>query len=367
MAICCFIGHSKVYDGDIDDRLQAAVGQVMAAAEAVEFWLYTAGNDEFFNRCLLAVMRAQTSEPDRVRIRFVQRRAQEDALTRLFDGVIVPPFPEKEHKNGFNSGKRERQWMVKEATHVIRYIYDTLYDASQPVIRTRSGQTLIDITSAETEAAILAYAAAMPEKARSVFQTLCAGGTLLEAGAALGVSQERARQLLQHGCREPRRQLHLRAAAARREWGDTRERACGLFSLGEPTDAAVGRLKRYVGFLMTTFDIKKFYIEQAYIDSAFTAALMQAAAHVVPRIIGVVSGRDQGADDLWDRYCPPCNAVLCVSSAEPGAEVAKLAVLNELTMRPHFCICDLSAENAAERAAIARKNGAVLLDLSIAT
>ena len=51
MAICSFLGHEDVYDADIEARLQAAVNQVVAENDTVEFLLNF--DRKFFYYCLL--------------------------------------------------------------------------------------------------------------------------------------------------------------------------------------------------------------------------------------------------------------------------------------------------------------------------
>lgn len=364
MIICSFIGHDGVYDGDLEERLQAAVDQVVSEGGPVEFWIHVIVNDTFFSRCLLAALRARTQYPERVTITLVRMHGWSDIPACMYDRVISPQVPEPSSRTLVGSYKKKLQWLIQNSTHVISYIYEGLFDSNMPVVRVKSWQTLIDISSPETKAVILEGAEGMTAQEETVFRARSGGSTLAEAGALLGVGGERARRLLQQGCVALRKKLLIRSAVMQRQTENKLERACGLMALGEATYESLCAFKRLAAFLIFTYGIKKFYIAQADVHSAFSFALKLVTNGKAPQMIAVAGGEAAERYDLERRFCPPCDAVVCVSSGDPEAGAGDLDVMSDLLGRTYFFICDQSAGDATKRSACAaRAKDAVLLDL----
>ena len=203
MAVCSFIGHRDVYDVDMISRMQAAIDQLTAENETIEFLVYP---DWIFSYIfLLAAMRARTKYPQKVTITLVSRHTTEQMNSEelpyfyISDRLVIPDIQAIEDDPPLER-KRVLRWIIQKSTHMISYFYDKLYE---PERRLAIGPKVLEIslTTAETETAILKAALLMKEKEQIVYQKVNEGCNLQEAGKAIGVSKERARQILQHGCR----------------------------------------------------------------------------------------------------------------------------------------------------------------------
>lgn len=123
MAICSFLGHRELYDVDIEGRLQAAVDQIVAENDTVEFLLHDYG--EFYNQCLLAAMRARSRNPQKVTITFVcdnMVKCRWIAPLYVADKVFILPKATYKSKDLTLPFKRLVRWVIQNSTHLIRYI-----------------------------------------------------------------------------------------------------------------------------------------------------------------------------------------------------------------------------------------------------
>ena len=371
MAVCSFIGHRDVYDADIISRMQAAIDQLTAESETVEFLVYTC--DVFSCVFLLAAMRARTKYPKKVTITFVTRHTteqmnrEEKSYYYVSDKLVMPDIHPLEDAPALKH-KRMLQWIIQRSTHVISYFYDTLHESRNHLVTSPKAQE-IRLTSADTETAILKAALLMKEKEQIVYQKMNEGCTLKEAGKAIGVSGERARQILQYGCRTIREELtrrYSRALAAERG----RERTCGLFALGEATYDSLTCFKRIIVFLLCRYNASDIYVEQSYVHSGFLFALnciRLHEMHITALVGGGALSEDAGEmDTIKAALCPPCHAVGYTSSADSENNADDFEVIADMIERLDFCVCNLSATPYAEkiREYAAQTKRGVLLDIS---
>lgn len=262
------------------------------------------------------------------------------------------------------------KWSIQKSTHLISYNYDKLHDAEIYIPKGQAAPNIISLASPETEEAILETTPLMTRREQIVFQSMSEGYSLTEAGKMLGISRERARQLLQHGCRTIREHLSLRCnreLAAEQKQG---EHTCGLFILGEATYNSLSRFKGIFDFLISAYGTKYIHVEQSYIHSSFIFVLTISYYNTL-HITGMINDKSLAEsnvdlDHMLERFCPPCHAVGCVSPAGLESNSDGLDVIANMLEQTDFCVCDLSATPHAERIQkyAAEVKRAVLLDLS---
>lgn len=365
MAVCCFIGHDEVYDVDIDARLWSAIEQIVTENETVEFLFYSDWNEQSHNTCLLSALHARSRYPDKVTITTVQfDSCKRQIPSCMLDRVISPQIPNTKSVTYY----QQLQWTIQHSTHVIRYVYDTLCERNIPVIRAKDRQRLkiIDITSPETAQAILESSKLTTEKEQVIFNAVNDGCTLVEAGKLIGRSHDRAWQLLYQGSKTIKKNLIRRRFELKKAEQNGLERACGLFALGEPTYETLVSFRELTDFIISSFGIKKFYIEQKYAHSAFTFVLTERACRDV-HITAVISGNVPAEDNDVDKQCcPPCNAMRCVGSAGSVNGDDNFDVIADMLERLCLCICNSSYSDNAEkiRAYAAHAERAALVDIS---
>ena len=211
MAVCSFLGHWSVYDADIDNRLQAAVDEVVSQNESVDFWLHPRG--EFFNYCFLAVLRAKTRSPQTVKICLIVSESQYADIIQqksgsipacMIDEITMYRIERTKYRDWMIPYQMLLRFIVQKSTCIVSYIYKKLYDSDRKMLKfadEKSNIEVISVSSEETERAIMENIGLMSEQEQHVFQKINGGYTLKETGAMLGLGKERTRQILHHGCR----------------------------------------------------------------------------------------------------------------------------------------------------------------------
>lgn len=82
MAICSFLGDdSRIYDVEIGSLVQAAVDQLIAENEEVDFLIHL--HDGFYNRCLEAVLNAKARQPQNVTITLILKEEHYQEYMRM--------------------------------------------------------------------------------------------------------------------------------------------------------------------------------------------------------------------------------------------------------------------------------------------
>lgn len=366
MAVCLFLGHEDVYDPDIEDRLQAAVDRTVAENEAVEFLLNYEGR--FFYYCLLAVLRARTRNPQAVTITVAYRKNYYDsrikgnegsALHSIVDKIMA--YDIKTNTISYTVFQRKMwQWLIHQSTHLIMCVYEKLRETENQAlgcVRAKAeadALTVIDITSPETERAIMDSTSLLTEQEQTAFHKTNEGCTLKEIGKILGLSGERTRHILRHGCRTIMDHLKRNCYQIQKEKREQKPRICGVFSLGEPTYEALVQFDSMIQFLASMYRVKHFWVEHRLARSGYMYPLMRQnssyhSIHITAVTDeGLLTQNDCGTEHMVEFFCPPCNAVKCVNSADFRNSDGPLAVISDIMENCDFCICDLSATLHAE-------------------
>lgn len=377
MAVCSFIGHYGVYDMDLQSRMQETVDRFVAEHEAIEFLAYPTGRYSYI--FLLAALRARTQYPQKVTITFVSSRSetsemnsQELAYAYISDQTVsldaratVKDDPTIEHR-------RLLKWIVQKSTHLISYFYDTLYDTDSRSIKLLETQEVINLTTRETEAAILEAALRMTEKEQIVFQKMSEGCTLKEAGKPFGIGSERVRQILQHECRTIREELRRRCRQGPATGESCAPHTCGLFALGPVSYESLTRFKHIMELLTSVYSACDIYVEQSCVPSGFLFVLTDTTClpyrerqkiHITA-LIG--SDALPEPDAMKEVFCPPCHAVGYVSCTDSGDCYKDFDVIADMIDQMDFCLCNLSSTPFSEKIRMyaARTQRTVLLDMS---
>lgn len=377
-AVCSFIGHREIFDADIESKLQLAVNTLVKEYESVEFMIYP--RDRFYHFCLLAALRVRTFYPGKVAIVIVLPIGEENYLkipSCVADKTISLCFGAARKENPSLPVKKTLRWLYENSTHLITYNYEKLFDSDCVLPKKTAPPEIISLISSETEAAILKVVPRLKEKEQIVFNIINEGGTLKNAGMALGVSQERARQHLIAGQKTIKMYLRQRRTEAGFVEPGWQKRTCGLFALGEPMHDTLTKFKDIIRFLDLIYDALDIYVEFAYAASCFSSALANHSPppyYLIcrkPHITAMASRRawpedDDSLDMIPARLCPPCHAVGYVSRVDSMDCGEIFDVIADMIERMDFCLCDLSSTPFAEkiREYAARTQRTVLLDMS---
>ena len=379
MAVCSFLGHWDIYDADIENRLQAAVDKVVNRNESVEFWLYPHG--EFFNYCLLAVLRARTRCPRRVRIRLVvNERQYTDIMEQkpgsipacMADSITMFHMEYPSQRDWAIPYKGFLRFVVEKSDYVISYLYQKLYDPENHVFsfaEKRADTEIISVVSAETEQIIVEDEGLMSEQEQVVFQKIGDGCSLKEAGGLLGVGRERTRQILRHGCGKIKKDLERRRRRACAALGGL-EYVCGIFGLGKENYQAMKGFKCVMDFLKSRYQVKRIYIDGRYAESGFMMILKEwypfgSEVHVTAVTDEEAFSEDETEGLLDMRFCPPCDAVRYAGRAGAEDSLEGFTAIADIIEQSDFCLFHGGFEHGAGagRLAACRKRTAVFVDL----
>jgi Sigma-70, region 4. len=251
-----------------------------------------------------------------------------------------------------------------------------IYDPDNQLGKLPGTLEIIRLTTHETEAVILESALLMTEKEQSVFYKLREGCTMKEAGEAVGVGRERARQLISHGCRTIRIELgrrYNRAISEKRLC----IRSCGFFALGEASCESLTRFKCIMDFLTPSYLVTDTYVERSYVSSGFLFVMKNMRIPVLhPKpdagmhITALMSKcslpeEHDDIDAVRALFCPPCHAVGYVGRADAEGDADDFSVIADMIERMDFCICNLSTTPYGEkiREYAAQTGRTVLLDI----
>ena len=358
MAVCSFLGHSGIYDADIDAVLQTAVEQLSVEYGYVDFWIYPHG--KFTERCLLAALRAKTHYPTRVTITLAVPLIRSEDYSEqnisgipfcMIDKVITHEVPPPSQRDYSVSYKKMMQWIMENSTHLICYIYKNIYTQENQLLKiakNKSKAEIISITNAETKQFIMESSVFMSDRERFIFNKMNEGKRPTEAAALVGLSIERSRQVLYHGCKMIRRKLDWRYYKTLTE-KDQRGMACGIFGIGEATEETLSSFIHTVSFLIFTYGIKDFYVEYSCARSDFVHALTSCTTLHHPIHITAVTGSrvhpesHDAPGNIAEAVCPPCDALECIGWTDRDNTSDNFRVIADIADRSDFCICNTSA------------------------
>lgn len=158
MAVCSFLGHSQIYDTEIDSMLEDAINRIVDENGKTEFLLYLC--NDFYNRCFLAVLKAKARRPESISITLVPSKESEGKQNTggvpdcLIDRIIYPD------KDDYDSPghKKIMRWLLRQSTHLVSCLYKTLCEPENRILdyaKGRENLRIIDITNADTSQEIL--------------------------------------------------------------------------------------------------------------------------------------------------------------------------------------------------------------------
>lgn len=363
MAVCSFIGHTDVYDADIEYRLQRAVEDVVSRNETVDFWLYPHG--EFSDYCLLAVWRAKKHCPERVKICLIADEERYRNFMRqepgcipacMVDNVTLYPIDYIKARNVTIPYNRLLRFIVEKSSYVISCVYEGLHETERNILhfaQRKRDLEIIPVISTETEQKIVEYERELNEKELFALHKMNEGLSLQAVGAIFEVSYERTRQILGKACCKIRKKLKIRCSRGRKSLG-LYNRTCGVFALGKENFDSMQSVERVIEFLTGRYYVKAVYVERVCALSGFASLIRQKRSWYNDYRITAVTEEDAFAEDKQDgndlliRYRPPCDAVMCIGLTDVDNSRASLCTIADIIGRSDFCIFDSTTASYIE-------------------
>ena len=357
MAVCLFLGHWDIFDADIDSRLQEAVDLVIQKNKQVEFFVYTSGYGQFYNRCLLAALRAKARQPQDITITLVLHEEEyEKYLLQqrgsvpmcMIDKIVTPHFGGSNDSNTARRYMKVLRWLLDRSYYLISYLYEDLCSPANRLLdyaQKKAGHTVLDIASSATRQAILESVPRLSGREQFVFQKYVENHHIQGIDETLSISKARVQQLLNRGCREVRGILRRRYGAERALQCRDQACVCTIFAVGGATYEMLKVFESIACFLIENYDVRKFYVAEEYCHTGFMNILerLSTPQHRL-HITAVVS---QGGD--WDtqsgRFSPPFDTVEQIEPSSSDSSIDKF-----LLKKGDFCICRLPPASLTKEA-----------------
>jgi len=385
MAICSFIGHNDVYETDVYQKLLQAAGRIARNNDELEFLLYYYEYGQFMRLCLCAALEIKWRYPQKdISITFVvTEEAKEEIKEQLTQGnafvpscvvdkVISPPIPApaNEKKHSIAHKKIER-WIMEQSTHIISYHYAGFHEADtnrQYQFAKNSGAVVVDIASPETSAHIAENIDALPEREKLIMEKINSGRTLKEVGGLLGISGSAVQQIVKHAGRSLRDMARKELKKSLMETPQP-PAACSIFHLGPVNYETLTTFEKTVSFLISSYGVKVFHVEQGYCHSGYMSVLKKLAESRQIIITAFTHYPELSEEDMKNitlRYCPPCHALENIPTQSRSYRAKVFKVMRELIERSGYCICNLSG-NTLEKSIvrhIGKVKGRAVFDIS---
>ncbi|MCI8527224.1 MAG: sigma-70 family RNA polymerase sigma factor [Oscillospiraceae bacterium] len=376
-AVCTFLGHQNVYDPDIYQRLWKAVCSVVEQEAETEFLFYREGN--FYDLCFAAVQEARSRFPQKkISVFWAVPMEQREMAIQQFrqhtahfpacalDGVISPPYsipaPAKSQDITIPRKKMGR-WVILRSTHLICGVYSNLFSEENQMLTFAQRTTIhiLDVTSAETAAALQAGVGQLSEREQAIIASTTAGQSYKVIGEAFGISKTAISTILHRAGHRLGRMLKYRFSWLQQQNPPEPARCC-ILGLGAATHETLCAFERAVDFLNKCHDVVQFDIAADLCDSEYLYILQECRKpHKRTHITAVLHGQEtENQEAEASRFMPPCHAVRYLG--DHGVD--PLAWVDAMLERSRFCICDLSQEPFAGRIrAIAQRDGTIVLDM----
>ena len=250
MAVCSFLGHHDIYDVEIGSMLENAVERIAVENEKTEFLIYRCNS--FYQKCFQAALKAKTHYPAKVTLTLIL--SEEDYSKDHTGGIpvcmvdkIIPASSEDCNSMGH---KKLIQWLVQQSTHLVSYIYRSLYEQENHILdfaQRRTDLHIVDITDEYTAQEILKRTIHMSDRERFIFESLNEGRSPQELAETMGISENSLR--------------HRRKAI------------CSIFSTGEVTYKSLKTFEYITNFLLFQCGVTHFEITADDRESGFMYVL----------------------------------------------------------------------------------------------
>lgn len=318
MKRCFFIGVHEIFDAELTNRLIDECEKIIGMEDQVEFWFFHGEHDAFIGSCLCLAAWLRTKYPEIVKIVRVSDPVKDDEPSDWYraaydtrfprslpDRNILAPVMEEgvgKIKTAFvqQANKIER-WILRQMDVVFAYYYANLEDSviSQIEFAQKSCTAeIIQISFEETEKFIQEKAETMfDERTTTILSMLRANVPQKEIGKAVGVSTSRIGQIAHKAARDIRHELQRRGIRRIRN----QERKCALCCLtGEANALQLVVFESLLAYLVETYQIKEFWIDEKSSNTPYGAVLAKFCAH-------------------RSSYEPSAKVAVCIEEDEPCA------------------------------------------------
>lgn len=302
-AICSFFGCYRIYDADLEEKLQNTIQDIIQENDVVEFLISPC--TDFFRLCLLVALQEKYHCEKVVKIICVLTDMQDckEASICMADHTI---------KLSTQLSCNREQWLIQSSTHLISYWYEGFYGYPRrnPMFEPEfhlSGLQIFDITDEMTKAAIaeIRKRQRMTELQRLIFQKKENGDTLQQIAESLGRSVSRIQR--SQGVIYSK----VRKAAGEMLRQPLRERSCSIFSMGNMTYPMLISFQNLICSLVRDFGVTTFYVLPDDCQKEYMGMLADLPKKypIFRLIILATIGEQEEIEQARKNFCPPCHEV----------------------------------------------------------
>lgn len=340
MITCSFIGHKKIYDGLLYEKLLRTVNRIVQQDDEIDFLF--SRNGAFYNLCLKAALHVKQRYPQKkITLTLVINESKSKTLIEplrqgntyiplcVVDKIIaVSVQTQASNADNITDCKKIDYWIIQQSTHLISYIYPAFhYNTENQLYMYAQNRnlTILDITTAAT--------------ARKIAKNI-------------NIALEPEKNVYQEDAQE-----------------QIPSPICGIFALGAAAEGSLASFEKAVSFLVDTYHVYHFYIAFEYCFSPYMNVL-QKLAKMYKLHFTAITRYEPMPNEQWislsAQFCPPCHSVKNIDTQVKRIEAKKSRTIKAIIDQSDFCICNLSGHPIEEnlRRYIAKAKTAVSLDIS---
>lgn len=363
MKICTFLGHMRVYDSNIYQKLIETIQGIVKTDDEIEFW-FSSTYGTFYEICLAAAYHTKQCYPQKkiTTTVVVTLPNRAEVITKLKQGSIkfppyfvdrvvsLPSVPDQKNERNFSLAyKKIERWLLRRSSYLITYLYPAFCEPEMRHIlyAKNRGVQIVDITNQATTDAIMESLNLLPEKEQFIVQKLLEGESFVGIGRHFGITGNAINQKAHLAAKSLRGYADARLRQEYKE-GTSNPLNCSIFSMGPAIYNSVISFKRDVSFLLNKFHVRRFYIASEYAHSEYMNILRRYSEtfRYSDIEIVVVTHYPEMAAAEWEgieaKLSPVCHRI---ENIEPQGKTIRSQIwqaTKAMIEQSDFCICDLS-------------------------
>lgn len=353
MAICSFLGHSRIYDVGLYSGILKAVGQVVKQVAEVEFVFDRQTHFHFL--CLCAVLETRQRNPEKlVKVTFISRNDVNEQEWQypgingfpfcIFDKIIKLPELTCPINKAHIEWRRERRELVDRSDFLVCYEYPDLWDDGFELYKhaLRSPTlTVFNVANDKTAQYIKDSIVKLETKQQYIIQAIKSGKSYSTIGAEFGVSGGAIRDKDKKG----RRSLRLYAEERYKQLDADYKSPppiCAIVLPAKMDGVDERRFRQVVTFLTKYMGVDKFLVEHMNCHSQFVDCLLRMKSIRRFRVELVTHYPDSIAT-TWgsttEGFVPPFDGVDNIDSEGKTLKSKYHQALSSMLNRCEFAIC----------------------------
>ena len=372
MAVCTIIGHSELYDADLDVKIEKAIAAIARQNEEIDFWFHRAF--DFAYTVLMAVMRAKAKySKKKITITLVDTeiRRKETQWTDLFlgwnfppcvfDRLLVPPYADElqsasegeeessDNAHNLRVWRKIERWVLRESDYCLCYTYRELMESKtslyQYAMRIKSLR-MLDMTAPETTAFFRERVKRFPRSEYAIFCYWDQGDTLKSIGQRYGITGTAVERRLNH----IRKKLRgLGQDRFKKMVPNVDARRCGFVLTGVGTEEECRELRSTIAYLHRNHGVREYWVKDGFLASGYYGEVKNLLERWRDSRLIVLTARGENVDELvedaWQRGSQYCG----VKYFEPGCKTPRarnLRTLKHIMDSTDYCVYSSAVESA---------------------